>query len=396
MKKAIIFLLSVSLLFGLCSCQSEEPDLKEKYGENYKRENTVADQSNLYGIGHLGWSGYRWSGIDYEMTTQLIENLGAKSVRNWMHCNWIMNSPTELNQTEYETMKDIVGELTDRGFQVIGLNHSNFNASGANGAKPRRDLEDGSEYMEWLEDYETTWYTMASAFPEILYWEIDNECNSDVFMVPYDGGKFTTEEKAAIYTDMMYFASRGIHRANPDANTVMGGLVASNAAYFLELIYDNIFAEDSWSPYPDDYFQIAAWHPYCTFNEVRFISDNEYIYDVIKTREGKDKKVFFTELGWSEYGTNIDEICTSIEGVYSTVKESLPFVESIHYFRMWDDYANTWGSDAENYFGLFYDPFQPNTKDPTIVKGAPKKSAETYQRIAGGTGSLHLAEYDGE
>ena len=60
---------------------------------------------------------------------------------------------------------------------------------------------------------------------------------------------------------MLYFASKGIHRANKDAITIMGGLVIDTAETFLEYIYDNIEADDAYSNYYDDYFQVAAWHP---------------------------------------------------------------------------------------------------------------------------------------
>lgn len=205
-------------------------------------------------------------------------------------CNRITDKISVITQEDFNKNEDVkevicfnlfqIGELANglseefvkeyNGIpwkQIIGMNHSNFHAKGyANSsstvAKPARDLNEGSEYLKWLDDYETTWYNIAKEFPEIMYWEIDNESNSDTFFEKLTGGTFSLKEKADIYTDMLFFASRGIHRANPEANTIMGGLVISTAESFLQYIYDNIFADDSWSQYPDDYFQIAAWHPY--------------------------------------------------------------------------------------------------------------------------------------
>lgn len=39
------------------------------------------------------------------------------------------------------------------------------------------------------------------------------------------GEKLSTQELAALSADMLFYASRGIHRANPNAVTVMGGIV---------------------------------------------------------------------------------------------------------------------------------------------------------------------------
>lgn len=407
MKKIIMLFIFGLLISVLMSCDEKESepeiDYAAKYGLNYKLENTTADKKYLYGMCDLAWSEYMWnpnSPIDYKMTAQLIQNMGAKSVRNWMHSYWLMDSPTTYNEKNLALAHDIVDDLMERGFQVIGMNHSNFHASGypnssQTTAKPARDLTEGSEYLKWLEDYKTTWYHIVKEFPEIKFWEIDNEPNSDVFFPKLTGGTFSLKEKAAIYTDMMYFASLGIHEANPKANTVMGGLVTGTAETFLQYIYDNIYADDSWSQYPDDYFQIACWHPYMsTFTSTKFKTTNDDIYNVIKSNEGKDKKVFLTEFGFSEANFSLDKINQYLRESYE-VLEDLPYVEAAHYFRMYDNLDNTWGSIAENAHGLYSDPLThgPQLADgsyPNPVLCKPKNAAYTYQEMAGGEGSLTI------
>ena len=329
MRKLILLVILFMTTVTLISCNTTQDNNNDDdngdghidplvvYGPNYKEENTMANKEYLYGMCDLAWSEYSWNPnnpIDYTVTSQLIKNLGCKSVRNWMHCNWLMDNPTTFNEKNLALAHEIVDDLVAQGYQIIGMNHSNFHAKGyANSsstvAKPARDLSDGSDYLKWLDDYETTWYNIAKEFPEIMYWEIDNESNSDTFFEKLTGGTFTLRQKADIYTDMLYFASRGIHRANPNANTVMGGLVISTAETFLEYIYENIYADDSWSQYPDDYFQIAAWHPYmAAFTPDKFRKTNEDIYKVIRTNEGKDKKVFITEFGFSEANATREKI----------------------------------------------------------------------------------------
>lgn len=359
------------------------------------KQDPIADKSFVYGMTDLS---YQENGVDYHYTHKLYEAMGVKSVRIWMHCNWIMKNPNEYSTSGLQKMRAIYDDLKKGGYQIIAMNHSNFHKTGMTNsskttAKPHRDLTEGSYYLEWLNDLETTYYNMVKAFPDIEYWEIDNECNNDDFMPALGGVAFDLEEKAQVYYDMMYFASKGIHRANPNAKTVMGGLIVANAQSFLESIYDCIEGKDSWSKNPDDYFQVGCWHPYMpNYTREQFITLNNKIYSVIKNREGKDKKVFFTEVGFSENtGVKIEDQCKYIKDMYDVCKNELPYVESVHYFRMYDEYASTWGSDAEKTFGLFYDPISEKVGgDKKVLLAEPKETAKVYQECAGGTGDLNV------
>lgn len=397
MKKLFCVLCAAVLALGCFGCKQEETPVKKNYGPNYKVENETADAQYLYGMCNLAW---QEPGIDPDVTAQLVANMGVKSVRMWMHCNWLMTDPNTMNAAAVAKMKAMLSKLASYDLQIIGMNHSNFHdTSMINGAattaKPGRDLSEGSAYMQWLEGYEATWYNLAKTFPEVLYWEIDNECNNDDFMPKLGGGKFTLSDKAAVYTDMMFFASRGIHAANPAANTVMGGIVGNNCEAFMEYVYENIEAPDSWSKYPDDYFQIACWHPYIhtNYTDEKFRAFNQGIYDVILKHEGKDKKVFCSEMGWSQANVTAEQVAEWLPRAYAVALE-LGFIESIHYFRLYDVWSSDWGSPAEKQFGLFTDPL---SHGPTIdgvsknpILGAPKASALAYQAMAGGSGSLEL------
>ncbi len=399
MKAAItlclVFILALTTLFG-CGGGG-----KKNYGQWYDKKNEKADQSYLFGICGGLWQGVNWYHIPWEESIELYNNLGVKSVRNWMHVNWLLKDKDTVNQKEADLVHAMLAKEKEYGMQIIGMNHSSFKPAGyvnsaVSTAKPARDLSDGSVYMQWLEDYEQSWFTLVSEFPEVEYWEIDNESNNETFMPKLDGGSFTNRQCAAIFTDMLFFASRGIHRANPNAITVMGGLIPSTAAGFFDMMYDFIFAEGSWSPYPDDYFQVAAWHPYDkSLNEKtieRWVSTQKNIYSVIKEREGKDKKVFFTEFGWSDISVNETLKLYAINAVVSRTKNDLPFVETMHYFSMFDNLASTWGSVDEKGFGLFNDPNNDHPSNPDYVRGAPKSAAILYQQLAGGTGDLTLIQ----
>lgn len=272
------------------------------------------------------------------------------------------------------------------------MSHKNFNHTGNTSLKPPRDMSEGSVYRDWLELYEETWYVLAGLFPEITIWEIDNETNNTDFMKSTEGGDFGLYDMIDISTDMFYYGSKGIHRANPDAVTVMGGFVTWNGEAFLDGVYRNIksgmFGEGSTNP--DDYFQTLAWHPYTNeFNEATFVAENQALYDIAYGYEGKHKTVYFTELGnW----TNIqspENAALYVKQVYATTLEFLPFVESIHYYAMFDNIL-----DNNNRCGLFYDP-NPDRIDlgPDNLRadpGAPKPAAYAYRQMTGASGALDL------
>ena len=406
-KKLALILAAVVCLSGLFACGGNDA---EKYGPNYRKELEDADQSYLYGMCYIAYEGFKWNNVDYKKSFELMHNLGVKSLRNWMHSGWLMSDPETMKESEVAIMKDILAEAAKYDIQIIGMNHHNFHDltqpnGGQPTAKPRRDMSEGSYYLQWLADYETTWYTLVSAFPEVTYWEIDNELNNAEFMPCLEGGTFSQQQMADIATDMLFYASRGIHRANPDAITVMGGITETQGLgsgqnkRFLQLIYDNIASGEFGSTYPDDFFQCAAWHPYLTKNpEVEyFVQENQEIYDVILENEGKDKKVFLTEMGFSETAMSEDMKAQAIIDFYTAVKEEMPYVESMHYFRLYNDVRDFSWSGKVSAYGLFYDP-DPSVEDKVTatgelaVPGRPKKGAFAFQQVAGGSGDLTLMQ----
>ena len=87
-------------------------------------------------------------------------------------------------------MKDIIAEAHKYDIQLIGMSHRNINKYGPahENSKVGRDSD---YYEEWIANYEKGWYMLASLFPEITIWEIDNETNNVDFMADAEGGAFT-------------------------------------------------------------------------------------------------------------------------------------------------------------------------------------------------------------
>lgn len=343
----------------------------------------------LFGVCDLAFSEYLYRGIDYRKSSRLIEALGGKAVRNWMHCGWLMSEPGVFIEDKRALMHAIVDDLDERGFLIIGMNHTNFHPQGNGLVSDCAKLHFADPgFQSWLNDVEKTYFALAKEFPSIHYWEIDNEPNSDVFFSASDGSVIPLAEKAKIYAYFLFYASRGIHRANKANQTILGGLVLSKATDFLKCLYEEIRNNPD-SHDPEDYFQIANWHPYLDdFDEQAFFKINSEIYDLILREEDKkEKTVIWSELGWSEGNVGLEKMAQNIERIFALVQKKLPFVKNIDYFRLFDELDSTWGSPAEKTYGLFQDP---SKNGGSKAPGKPKPGAFSFQRMAAGAGDLSL------
>ena len=405
---SILLLLQSVCLFA-CSedLEKSSPSASDSATENVQKNDM------LYGIC------YPYSEREGEGFLQkdivLMDNLGVGCVRNWMHITDLLQSKSKINAAACEKMHGILALQKEKNMTIIGMSHTNFNGGGALSGKPERNIEKGSEYLTWLFNYYTSWKTLAREFPEVEYWEIENEINNADFMKNTQGeAVYSLKEMADISTDMLYYASRAIHSVNPKAKTVLGGITeprglgnGENTA-FLELLYQNIKSgefgyfyglEDraTASADPDDYFEIACWHPYVwtEFDKSFFINENKKIYDVILKYEPNGKDVFFTEIGFSNENKTEETTSRYLTLMFEAVKESMPYVKTVNYFKMFDVAKKTWTGRFSRY-GLFYDSGNNvyaqavgDTVTP-LKNGAPKLTAYTFQQLAGGKGTLEL------
>lgn len=364
------------------------------------------NQDYLFGMDYLSVMWNR-QGVPYEKGFELLHNLGVRSIRHWMHFDMFMDDYKTVDARRAAFMHTLLAEAARYRLQVIGMSHVNWSVDEQKFCigKPARS---NPVYRQWLACYEETWYQTVKEFPEVSLWEIDNEINNKDFM--YIEGKFgeklPTEELAAMSADLLFYASRGIHRANPDALTIMGGIVdpiglgipeigtGTTMLNYLEALYDAIEGGRHGSTNPDDYFQKAAWHPYyykCEPDDY-FIEQNHKVYEIIRRREGKDKGVFLTELGWDEKLMQPDRIPSAIGKLFSVLREQMPYVHGVQYYRFFDNV-----SEGNCLAGLFCDP-NPERKDylpgsdARRAPGSPKPGAYAFQKAAGGTGSLRLVE----
>ena len=144
---------------------------------------------------------------------------------------------------------------------------------------------------------------------------------------------------------------------------------------------------------PDKYFDYLAWHPYSYTSEPddRWVEVNNELYAVSQKYEKRNKKVYLTEFGYP-HTLDINNPDGAIERntewilkAYKLVEEKMPYVESMHCFRLFDSCkAYSWGNNIQlTSYGFF--------KDPLYSDGREKSIAKAFQKQAGGSGLLDLA-----
>lgn len=416
-KKIVSLCLAAAMLLAACmltGCDTEGGSEERDYGDYYRPETQTVDQSLLPGMMYIVNEGYNYNNVDYVTGLETMKNLGVKRIRFDTPGGDAFPDLTTRAEDRIQTAHDIIAEAEKNGIEMIAdcLPYNYFFDKGwvysVDGAGvPRRDTAEGSYYNQWLQGVGEMMYTIVSEFKEIVLWELGNEPNG----TPYtylDGTVATMQETAVIYADLMYVCAEAVHRADPDDLTVMGGLTELSGlgttggnASFLQDIYDYIYSDESPSQYADDYFQIACWHPY-TFTDMDpdyFVEQNQKVYDVIVQNEGKDKKVIFSEFGFSDATVSQQAIVQFIYTMFETIRERMPYVETICWFRAFNDYNDRgWGGDTTLVmYGLFYDPNYEyegsgdnKYKGTLYIPGEPKPQAYAYQACAGGSGDLTL------
>ncbi len=385
----------------------------------------------FFGVGEPLIQREREQGIPADACLDLVAGLGCNAYRSWMHLTEILKEPTVPDEEAVKQHTRLLNRAKELDIEVTGMSHEWFLPEGCKQKKghamPPRDLSEGSLYMQALHMLEESWYTMVSLFPQVDIWEIGNEWNLNAFLHP-DGfldsdmsQPFTAAEKYDISIDMMYFAAKGVRRANPKAKVAsfspalstpgLGGdmpeflPVMYGVAWTLDQIYSRIKSGKYWSTDTDDYFDIVAWHPYVfTTKEVESDADlfldveepdtlwrdfNMAAYRVMKKYGDGDKQAILTETGFTDCGNpDWEERYAGYNKKILEYASQMPFVRTLHNFRLLNENGmlkkagieeNQIGGLTEVYFGLFTDPEEGCQ---------PRKRALAIQEMTGSTADL--------
>lgn len=389
------------------------------------------EKRRFYGIGEPLVQRERDQGIPADQYVDLIAGLGCNAYRAWMHLTEVLDDPTTPNAEEVARHKRLLDRCAELDIEVTGMSHEWFLPEGckqhSGHAMPKRDLTEGSLYRQTLDMLEQSWATMAALFPQVKIWEVGNEWNLNAFLHPdgfLDGDMsepFTADEKYDIAVDMMYFAARGVRRANPNALVAsfspalstpgLGGdmpdflPVMYGVAWTLDKVYSRIKSGKFWSTNTDDYFDILAWHPYVFTNkpdvkdadlfldvdepDQLWKSYNDAAYKVMKKYGDGHKQAILTEAGFTDCGNPDWEARYALYNKkLLAIGRELPYVRTLHNFRLLNENAmlkragienNQIGGLTEVYFGVFTDP-EDGCK--------PRARAKAIQEMTGSTADL--------
>ncbi|MEM2937582.1 MAG: hypothetical protein QXJ63_03455 [Candidatus Bathyarchaeia archaeon] len=342
----------------------------------------------LFGVGEPITARHVRENLSLQQSFKTLKSLGVRRLREWIWMGAFLINETTLNQTFAETLNLIVSEMMANNITVLGMSHDfpswMTGIEGDSQAVPYRNMTPGSGYMKFLESYRESWKTLAEAFPDITMWEIGNEFNIDMFLHPPDfpNSTFSFQEKADITTDLLYYGSLGVHEGNPKAKTVLGGLAPDQIAHFLERLYVNIKSGQWPSKDPDDYFQIACWHPYLFHEEPTYsnwVIPNNDVYNVMKCYGDGGKQVFFSEFGYSDHKILREKVSNYLVKAFQLAKDNFPWLETIYWFRLIDPEPATISVNNPPGYGLIN------------LDWTWKPAAYAYQSLAKGEANFKCA-----
>ena len=346
-----------------------------------------ADPRYLYGVGYV--EDQMNNRVQVHQAAYIIKSLGARSVRVWV--SGAMLNSTTFVQWQVERLHNLVDSLQSSGIQVI-FNFMGFEPYGGGDwtSVPLRDTTPDSNYMKTLDAFELKCKTIAAEFPEVKFWEIGNEWNHDPFLHPVgwkeDGTgtpAFTIKEKADITTDLMARIVKGVRAGGNDGLIIMpamapvDGMDGISMTGYLEHIYKNIKSGNFGSTNARDYFGALAWHPYFVGEpDQNWVNNNHRLHKIASNYGDGHLKTFLTEYGFPDGGNpraDAQQAEWMVKG-YELVKTQMPYVESMHYYRLFTDTSR--GADL---YGLIHQP-----EDGF----GPKAKGLGFQKMAGGLGDL--------
>lgn len=364
-------------IFLLCGC-SNTPAATDPTGTEGGTEAPGNEVSFLYGVNYVDT---RMSDrISVSQAATLTAALGAKSVR----LNpGVMETGTTFFESARTRLHSMLSALTLSGIDQIIVEIPDIPLDGTIGhIAPWPDLED-KEYLNFLQETEDMAAMLAKEFPEVQYWQIGNLFNVDLFLHPL-GWKvenspvdpFTVAEKAQITVDLMYHAMKGIRSASEDAVVIMPAMATPNGedmeAYLSE-IYRLILSGNRGSDQISDFMDALAWHPDTSVKpDQSWVEANQTLYAVAQRNNDGNRPVFLTEMGFdSQDETQQTQHAQWLTEAYRLAEEQMPFVEAMHYYRLFND-----GTEG---YGLFNEPREGF---------APTEKGIRFQEAAGGSGDL--------
>ena len=410
MHKKIISTLLMALSLALTSCQTQKEEQKTY----------TYDRSYFNGICAL--SGEFNNGVDYALTNDWtaskVKALKAKSSRLWIAMSGLFtvgeNDDLTVNQKYYLVMKDHVDKLKEAGVENFLLMFTSFvyptgyvPSTGYVVPDPNEEYDD---YIRFLNLQALAAKEIKTMFPEIRNFEPGNEpdfaCPGCIHKNGFIFGGdmsvnyafvYNDDDKTSILADLCWYVRRAIREVDPDARVAFPGLTNQySVPEFMDLVYKRIEStclpagQEYCDTDPDNYFDILNWHPYPT--QVRedgsirwddWVQYNKDVYQVTIDHGDEGKEVYFSELGWTDWGNrdeySLERIAENYTGALTHIRDEMPWVTAVFAFRLTNlIHQHLDDSGGEENFGLFYHPDDP------LTPGKPKPAAYAVAKFYNG------------
>jgi len=359
--------------------------------------NEVTDATDYFGVGEpITWRRIH-ENLNASKAFEVMEYLGIHRFREWFWFWMLLKNESCFVDDNKALLDDALARAKSCDIEVMGMAYDfpywmtrvnkTVNGNHDINVVPDRNLTEGSEYSVFVTKWEAAWTLYAETFPDVTMWQVGNEYNLDKALHPeeYPNKTFTQAEKVEITMDLLYFASKGIHSVNPNATVVLGGLGArddlTGIMVFLETLYERINCTEC-HPYtssynPDDFFQVASWHPYWSnAPNQNWIDQNIQMHNIMIKHGDAYKPVVFSEFGYSDNSTGLNEtqIAEYLKQTFNlAVKNFQPWLNTIYWFRLIDPDPKVDKLDYIEYgFGLIKSPAENYTR---------KLAANAYEEI---------------
>lgn len=403
-KKLLSFLVVCGALLSACNINS-----KKSYTYDYTYFNGICALSGDFN-----------NGVDYGLTNEWtkgkVKALNAKSARVWIALSGLFNVEENdeivLNQSYYKIMIDHIDKFKEGGVENFVCLYSSFlhpygyvPSTGYVVPDPREEYE---QYTRFLDLQAKASAKIKELFPDINNFEPANEPD---FACPgcihkngfiFGGGMsvnysfiYNDDDKVSILLDLCWYVREAVRKVDPNAKVVFPGLTnQASVPDFVDLIYQKVESktlptkQEKSDIDPDNYFDILNWHPYPTKfdneNNVdwdAWVEFNQSVHNVMVKHKDDGKPVYFTELGWTDFGSRDEVVLNRIGNNYTTafrlIKEKMPWVASVFAFRLTNlVYQIIDDTGGEENFGLFYHPNDPLT--PAKPKPAAYAVAKAF------------------
>jgi hypothetical protein len=316
-------------------------------------------------VGNVATNG--WS-IAQQVDALNGNGINARVFRLWTLATDLLAGPTQVNVDQMQVAKSAVAALQGSGITVLGMDGTYptwMTGSSTWGKIPCRNTAAGSTYQNFLDNFESSWSTMSRELSGISLWEPANETNG--LLVPDvatsglcpsgHAGTFSSEEAAAITTDLMYRAHRAIHANVPGAIVFMPPPSPNphgddfdqnfnNIADFIALIYGDIASTNWPSQNPRDYFDGASWHPYISGDatQASWVEPNTTVYNVLVGQGDGSIPIIFSETGYSVCASGCSTSSQAVAAAWmadavTLSQKDLPWLTYLIYFRAFQDSA---------------------------------------------------------